>query len=228
MLTAFDSLINDMIWSIKLYPNGAVFTTRDLVRAHECQKGLYPDSVLRDIHDALMKAAEKEGIIIISNINDEIMPWDKRFYAQKPLHERKNVKRITIEFEPFFYDSETRYSEKLVVMKGSIRYEYSPLFSSKENPARRWSCFSDDNGFQNAFIDLDGLVQAVLDNKDYLEHTDFGITDIVVDYEDDTHALIEYRGDSEELCSFLLAIKRMVPVKAELMPKVLNTFVYGL
>ncbi len=136
--------------------------------------------------------------------------------------ETHDIIRITIKSESGYCSAEDAYNDKVTITRGSIQYEYKPLYASEMNTAQNWSYKTSNPDFQKRFDELVVLIPAALKRQDDPFVTDIGAITFLVTYADKTKKERTFFLLGDEFRDLFFIIRQMVP-SCECIPMVLQT-----
>ena len=118
-------------------------------------------------------------------------------------------------------DTESEYSDTLVITDHSIEYDCHPYEPWKMNPNRKWSFNTDSFAFRKLFEHLVDSIKDIYRRDPKCPGTDMSMTDFTIKYSDGHTASKAYFAFKNEFSDCFDIIKTMVP-PCELMPSLLE------
>ena len=135
---------------------------------------------------------------------------------------KEGIIRIAIKGESGYCCAVDAYNDKITITRGSIRYEYKPVYVSDKNVPRNWSYKTDSPVFQKLYDDLAGLMPEVLTREEIPFVTDIGATTFIATYADKSKGERTFFLPGDEFKDVFSIIKQMVPA-CEQVPYVIQT-----
>lgn len=132
------------------------------------------------------------------------------------------VSRIVMKGKSGYGPVDEVYSDKVIIDRDSIQYEYKPMIESEVNVTQKWSYKTMSPIFQNLFKEVSEAVEAILNWDKIPFYTDFNVTTFVITYTDKTNSVQNYILPSDDFKECFAIIKQMVPA-CEYIPVVLLT-----
>jgi hypothetical protein len=133
-----------------------------------------------------------------------------------------DIIRITIKGGSGYGPVDEAYSDKVIIDRDSIRYEYKPVRESEINMPGKWSYKTSSPVFQKLFREAAAAVEAILNREEDLFVTDLGVTTFTVTYADKTRVSRDFILPADDFKACFAIIKQMVP-ECEYTPAVLLT-----
>ena len=141
---------------------------------------------------------------------------------EKGSNNKKEIVKIVIKGESGYGPADEAYSDKVTIDQKGISYEYTPMYESAMNPARKWSYKTNSPIYQGLYESLKKTIVSVTEISDEMFCTDIGSIEFIVTYDDKTKFKKIFWAPGDEFTEVFSIIKQMVP-GCEYVPAVLLT-----